>query len=151
MDDDRDRTRSGDPERDPQIREALASRYGAGPQPSEEEWEAFRQRLITAARARLTRRGVRQRWWDHAARWARPAIPLGLAASLTLAVGLAFSGFSTGSSPESAALALPAAEDPYRVEDVLASAASETLPDDLLISGDPGRLPDDTLEYEARP
>lgn len=85
----------------------------------EVDWEALERRIVAAARFRLADRAARAGWRTPASRWARIAIPAGLAASLALAAGLAFGpGGSTS-------------ED-LVIEDVMAVAASEDLPADPL-------------------
>ena len=86
------------------------------------DWQALERRIVSAARFRLASRAARAGWRAPASRWARIAIPAGLAASLALAAGLA--------------LGAGGSESDLGVEDVMAVAASEALPTDLLAVAD---------------
>ena len=87
----------------------------------EVDWEALERRIVSAARFRLASRAARAGWRAPASRWARIAIPAGLAASLALGGGLALGGDGDAE---------------LGVEDVMAVAASEALPTDLLAAPD---------------
>ncbi len=87
------------------------------------DWNALERRIVSSARVRLASRAARAGWRAPASRWARIAIPAALAASLALAAGLAF-----GARPDDGA--------GLGIEDVMAVAASEGLPADLLAVSD---------------
>lgn len=70
-----------------QLRKALVARFGETPLAAV-DWEAQARRITEAARFRLAER-ARRGWQRPAARWARFAIPAGLAAGVLLAVGAA--------------------------------------------------------------
>ena len=72
---------------DARLRAALVTRFGDTPA-GEVDWEAQADRIMSAARFRLAAR-ARGGWRRPAARWARFAIPAGLAAGIMLAIGAA--------------------------------------------------------------
>jgi hypothetical protein len=72
---------------DPALRAALLARFGETPV-DEVDWDAQADRIVDAARFRLAAR-ARAGWRRPAARWARFAIPAGLAAGVMLAIGAA--------------------------------------------------------------
>ena len=72
---------------DAALRAALVARFGETPA-GEVDWEAQAGRIVDAARFRLAAR-ARGGWRRPAARWARFAIPAGLAAGVMLAIGAA--------------------------------------------------------------
>ena len=72
---------------DPALRAALVARFGETPD-GQVDWEAQANRVVDAARFRLAAR-ARGGWRRPAARWARFAIPAGLAAGVMLAIGAA--------------------------------------------------------------
>jgi hypothetical protein len=77
---------SVDPIRDPALAAALRELdNGEAPHP---DWDRLRQSIRAAAAPRLARRQSTAHWWQHAASWASHAIPIGLAASIALAIGL---------------------------------------------------------------
>jgi hypothetical protein len=69
-----------DPLRDPELAEALGAAHD-GIQP---DWIRLHASVMARAELSLARLRVRPRWWDYAARWARPAIPAAVAASIAL-------------------------------------------------------------------
>lgn len=86
-----------DPEHDPipdpilgvALREIDRERYGE--YPGEADIGRIERTIATAAGARLAERRqllVSLPWWQYTARWARQLIPVGLAASVALIVGL---------------------------------------------------------------
>lgn len=95
-----------------------ALRAGFGDPPADVNWETMSERIGAAARFRLASRRRPVGWSAAASRWARVAVPAALAASLLLAAGLSF---DTG------------AEEPLRMEDVVAAAAGDALPSELAI------------------
>ena len=107
---------------DPDLREALHAHFGAVPQI---EWDALEARVTAAASLRLAGRRSRPAWRRAAERWGRVAIPAGLAATLLLAAGLAFS-------PSDAAAA-----DGLTMDEVVAVAAGDALPTDPLALAGP--------------
>lgn len=98
-----------DPPRDPELAAVLREVDAAAP----DRLDAGRLRAAVLARAEpaLAARRQQARWWEHAARWARPAIPLALAASLALAYLVGNTTLPTGSAPETTAASLPHLED----------------------------------------
>ncbi len=72
---------------DAALRSALVARFGETPA-GQVDWEAQAGRIANAARFRLAAR-ARGGWRRPAARWARFAIPAGLAAGVMLAIGAA--------------------------------------------------------------
>ena len=86
----------GPPERE--LRDALVARFGATPVAAV-DWEAQARRIAEAARFRLAERS-RRGWQRPAARWARFAIPAGLAAGVLLAVGAALGPVGAGTDLE---------------------------------------------------
>jgi hypothetical protein len=86
----------GPPERE--LRDALVARFGATPVAAV-DWEAQARRIAEAARFRLAERS-RRGWQRPAARWARFAIPAGLAAGVLLAVGAALGPVGGGADLE---------------------------------------------------
>lgn len=72
---------------DPGVRAAMVTRFGETPA-GEVNWGAQAGRIMDAARFRLAAR-ARGGWRRPAARWARFAIPAGLAAGVMLAIGAA--------------------------------------------------------------
>ena len=72
---------------DAELRGALSAHFGATPFDAV-DWAGQARRITDAARFRLAQRAQRG-WQRPAARWARFAIPAGLAAGVLLAVGAA--------------------------------------------------------------
>jgi hypothetical protein len=72
---------------DAELRNALSAHFGETPMGAV-DWAAQARRITDAARFRLAERS-RRGWQRPAARWARFAIPAGLAAGVFLAVGAA--------------------------------------------------------------
>lgn len=71
---------------DREMRAALRAVYGS-PAPTDIDWWTLRRRILDGAAPVLG--GGRRRartWWEYAAAWVRPAVPLGVAASLVSAV-----------------------------------------------------------------
>ncbi len=81
MTDDLDR----DPARDPALASAL-EHLGLEPPMDEVDWERLERRISARARARFAARIRKAPWWQPMAAWAKPAIPLGLAAGIALFV-----------------------------------------------------------------
>ena len=75
----------GPPE--PELRSAVAAWFGETPMDAV-DWDAQARRITDAARFRLAER-ARRGWQRPAARWARFAIPAGLAAGVLLGIGAA--------------------------------------------------------------
>lgn len=79
-----------DPPRDPALGAALrALTRGAATQP---DWARLSASIRATAAPRLALRREPAPWWQHAAGWARQAIPVGLAAGVALTVGLRILG-----------------------------------------------------------
>jgi hypothetical protein len=73
-----------DPERDPRLADALRATQAEGALLEDDSLPA---RIIAVARPHLAQLRARQRpWWEWTARWARVAVPVGLAASLAAGV-----------------------------------------------------------------
>ena len=104
---------------DPEIRAALGAYFGGAPTDAV-DWPALEARVTEAARFRLARRARAGGWRGAAERWARIAIPTGLAATLMLAAGLAFSA------PDGAVTA------DIAMDELVAVSASDGLPVDPL-------------------
>ena len=95
----------GEPERDPQLSEAL--RRLEAPLASEDA-EVLHRRIMAAARTRSAElRTSAPRWWEGIDRWIPVAVPLGFA--LSLAAGLLLPG--TGDLVPSSSYAAEAAAD----------------------------------------
>ncbi len=100
---------------DPEISAAYRAAFG---DPPATDWRALEARIADAARFRLAAR--RSAGWRTAtSRWARIAIPAGLAASALLGAGLAWR----------------ADEDAVFLEDIAATAAVDDLPADVASLG----------------
>lgn len=106
-----------------ELREALLARFGDTPA-DQVDWEAQAERITAAARFRLAER-ARRGWQRPAARWARFAIPAGLAAGVMLAVGAALGPADTG-----------AGSDDPGVREVVAVAATDAISSDPLMVTD---------------
>lgn len=77
---------AADPPRDPVLAAALRELEGGeAPDP---DWERMSHSILAAAAPQLARRQQGLHWWQYAAGWAAHAIPVGLAASVALAIGL---------------------------------------------------------------
>ncbi len=102
------------------LREVLRMRFG--PPPGDTDWPALEARVVAAARFRLAARAPKTGWRTPATRWARVAVPAGLAAALLLGAGLVFGGGDGAS------------DDAYEpgMNEVVATAAGAALPSDLL-------------------
>jgi hypothetical protein len=86
------------------------------------DWAALHARIMAAAASRLERmRGAYDAWWTYAAAWARPGLPIGLAAGILIVLGVA---------------SLPTSTTPVVIEEVLVSAAEEALPAGAFLSAD---------------
>ena len=107
-----ERRNDGSGDRDREIEGLLRAQYGSVP--ADVDHEALSARIVAAAELRLRARAKRAGWRAPASRWARVAIPAGLAASIALIFGLAL---VDGRATEDVAL-----------EEVVAVAASEALP-----------------------
>lgn len=106
---------TGGLEPDPELASVWRAALGDTPQT---DWTALEARVTEAARFRL--RARRPAGWRAAAsRWARVAIPAGLAASALLGAGIAFR----------------AGDDAVALEDIVATAAVDALPSDLASVG----------------
>lgn len=128
-------------EQDPVLRAALRAHFGMPP--DEVDWPAFHQRLMAGARARLAQRPAPPPWWLYVSQWAGPAIPVGVAASLLIAMGLGLFGGDRTSTGSSAT-----AGDPVVVEEVLASAAGDALAVDPMFAGDEAAFVSFMLDVE---
>jgi hypothetical protein len=111
-DDDMERAAPGD--RD--LSAAFRAAFGDTP---ETDWRALEARINEAARFRLAARRSAG-WRTTAARWARVAVPAGLAASALLGAGLAWRA---------------ADDDAVFLEDIVATAAVDELPADVTSLG----------------
>ena len=106
-----------------ELRDALVARFGATPMAAV-DWDAQAGRIAEAARFRLAERS-RRGWQRPAARWARFAIPAGIAAGVLLAVGAALGPADGGTEPE----------DPG-MREVAAVAATDSMSADPLMVTD---------------
>ena len=100
---------------DREIDGLLRSHFGNVP--ADVDHEALSARIVAAAELRLRARAKRAGWRAPASRWARIAIPAGLAASIALILGLALADGPPGD---------------VALEEVVAVAASEALPANAL-------------------
>lgn len=123
---------------EPAMRDALAARFGEVPAT---DWSALESRITAGAQFRLAQRRPSRTWRSPAARWARVLIPAGLAASLLLAVSLAF-GPSGSAGAET---------DDGMMADVVAVAASSALPSDPLSLTDQQAFLSTMLSQESAP
>jgi hypothetical protein len=72
--------------RDPALGAALRGLEAvSAPEP---DWERMHASIRATAAQHLARRQLTAHWWQHAAGWAARAIPVGLAASIALFIGL---------------------------------------------------------------
>lgn len=77
---------TADPPRDSALGAALRSLApGSTPEP---DWGRLHTSIRGSAAPHLARRQLTAHWWQHAAGWAGRAIPVGLAASIALSIGL---------------------------------------------------------------
>jgi hypothetical protein len=76
-----------DPPRAPELADALRA-LGSQPPLDSVDWWSLARRVHEAAERPLARRRAPGAWWLYAAAWAGKAIPVGLAASAALFVGL---------------------------------------------------------------
>ena len=107
--------------RDAEVQAALRAHFGDVP--ADVDHDALSARIVTAAELRLRARAKRAGWRAPASRWARIAIPTGLAASVALILGLALGGDA-------------AEAGDIGLEEVVAVAASDGLPADPLVVSD---------------
>ena len=106
-----------------ELRDALLARFSATPMAAV-DWDAQARRIAEAARFRLAERS-RRGWQRPAARWARFAIPTGIAAGVLLAVGAALGPADVASD----------LEDPG-MREVAAVAATDSMSADPLMVTD---------------
>ena len=102
------------------LRKVLRVRFGSPP--ADTDWAALEGRIVEAARFRLAARAPKAGWRAAATRWARVAVPAGLAAALLLSAGLLL-GNADGASAD--------ADEPG-MNELVATAAGAALPDDPL-------------------
>jgi hypothetical protein len=91
---------------DREMRAALRAVYGS-PAPTDIDWWTLRRRILDGAAPVLN--GGRRRgrvWWEYAAAWVRPAVPLGVAASIMSAV--LFAGAPSASASAASATTIAA-------------------------------------------
>ena len=105
---------------DSDIQAVLRVHFGNVP---DTDFDALNARIVAAAELRLRARANRAGWRAPASRWARIAIPTGLAASIALILGLSLANGS-------------GAPTDVGLEEVVAVAASEALPADPLAVSD---------------
>lgn len=108
---------------DVELRSALSAHFGETPMGAV-DWAAQARRITDAARFRLAERS-RRGWQRPAARWARFAIPAGLAAGVLLAIGAALGPADSGAD----------LEDPG-MREVAAVAATDGMSSDPLMVTD---------------
>ena len=85
-------------ERDPLIGRALGDLEGPTPL-DRVDWKSLQQRIVAGAAPELRRLARTLAWWEYAAKWARVAVPVGVAAILGLILWL-FPGKGTGPGQE---------------------------------------------------
>jgi hypothetical protein len=73
---------SRDPPRDPEIAAILAAALPGGA--DEMDGARLRSAILARAQDHLARLRHQPLWWEYAATWAKPAVPLALAAALAL-------------------------------------------------------------------
>ena len=103
-----------DPARDPALASALME-LGPEPPMNEVDWHRLERRISDGARERLRRTP----WWQPMAAWARPAIPLGLAAGIALFVVLIRSPAEDAAAAEPLLAADPLAQAVYGGESAI--------------------------------
>jgi hypothetical protein len=128
---------SRDPPRDPEIAGWLSA-AGIEDGAMEVDGVGLHAAIMERAKLPLARLRLQPQWWEYAARWALPAVPVAMAASIAIAFvvsALAPTGF--GTLPDTAFVALPSIEDvithpvPSEEYDLLVSSAGDT---DALLS-----------------
>ncbi len=126
---------SRDPPRDPEVAEWL--HVGSG-EPLMADRASLHAVILARAQLPLARLRLQPQWWEYAARWARPAVPLALAAGLALTFAIGTSSLpGVAPLPEVAAVTLPSLEDvltysvPEAEYNLLVAGAGET---DALLS-----------------
>lgn len=116
-----------DPPRDARLAAVLSAALPAPPADAE-RLDHLARAVLERAALPLARRRRRESWWNHAARWARPAIPLAAAATLLLALLL----------PERApAVAVADVWAGEAVEEVLRAPLAQTEWGTLVLGADP--------------
>jgi hypothetical protein len=116
---------SRDPPRDPEIAAWLANcSVGESDAPR----EGLHAAIMARAQLPLARLRIQPQWWEHAARWALPAVPVALAASMLLALAVGSVPLPGLSPAPDAAATLP------MLEDVLTYSVSEA-EYNVLVSG----------------
>jgi hypothetical protein len=109
MTDDIDR----DPARDPVLASALRD-LGHEPPMVAVDWDRLERSVSARARERFAARILRAPWWQPMAAWARPAIPLGLAAGIALFVVVLRSPAETAEAAEPLLFADQLAQSVYQ-------------------------------------
>ena len=115
---------------DSELPAALRAHFGSVPPLGEVELTRLHDRIVAAARSRLAGMTAPSPWWLYASRWARHAVPAGLAAGILVALGLSI----LEGNMDSGSVASP--DGPVVVEEVIATAASEVLATDPVLSAD---------------
>jgi len=123
---------SRDPPRDEELAAWLAAHEAN--RDARPDMTRLRDAILSRAQMPLARLRSQPFWWDYAARWAAPAVPLAIAASLALA-------FAIGNLPAPALTAGNATASLPNLEDVLTQPLPE-MEYNLLVSrsGEPEAL-----------
>jgi hypothetical protein len=111
-----------DPARDPALASALRE-LGPEPPMDQVDWDRLERRISDRARERFGREPIAGRsrapWWQPMAVWARPAIPLGLAAGIALFVVLVRSPAEDAAAAVNLLAADPLAQAVYQGESAI--------------------------------
>jgi len=132
---DRDRQRGRDGRRlDADVVEALRAIAGP-PAATEIDWWSLRRTIVGDAGAFLDgpRRG--RRWWEYAAGWIRPAVPLGVAVSVVAMIVIGSATGTVSGSTLSTVAAADTTDGSVWLHAVRGGAASSDVVDDALASG----------------
>ncbi|CAN5774901.1 hypothetical protein BH23GEM6_BH23GEM6_21100 [soil metagenome] len=101
---------SRDPPRDEELAAWLASHEAN--RADKPDLARLRETIMSRAQIPLARLRSQPFWWDYAARWARPAVPMAIAASLALAYAIGnLPTPASGTAAEYASATLPILED----------------------------------------
>jgi hypothetical protein len=132
---DRDRQRGRDGRRlDADVVEALRAVAGP-PAATEIDWWSLRRTIVGDAGAFLDgpRRG--RRWWEYAAGWIRPAVPLGVAVSVMATIVMGSAAGTVSGPTLSTVAAADTTDGSVWLHAVRGGAASSDVVDAALASG----------------
>ena len=132
-----DRETTGEPERDPLLRAALADAFGEAPR--DVDWSALALRTRNAALFRLRTRARQTPWWELAGKWSRRALPIGAlaaAAAVLLALFTPRAGDSAALDRVSVVEVVTSASPAQAVQSVAAGPIDDTWLWDAAIGSD---------------